>query len=294
MRKLVLVLGLMANSLWPGEGEKSAAFLKLGAGARPGGMGGAYCAIADDSSANYWNPAGLTQLSQKEGSFMYHCPMSEVDGLSYSNLNLALPQGNQGFGVSLVYLGYGSEKGYDRDKKPINDWSASDLAISGSYARKINKSLSLGASLKAIMMKIEDESAKAFCLDSGILYKDAYPNLNLAAVIKNLGTKPKFISEKFSLPLSLRLGAAYNLQNTPIPLLIGLDTNISPFSISLGLEGKIYQNFSLRLGYSNSQDEGPGITAGFGLQQSNFGIDYAIKPFGELGLSHYISLKAGF
>ncbi|MDI6752590.1 MAG: hypothetical protein QME07_07080, partial [bacterium] len=98
MKKLtvVLVMGMVlgAGAYASEKGEKSAAFLKMGAGARASGMAGAYCAIADDSSACYWNPAGLVQLSQKEGSFMYHQPMTEVKGLSYSNINLAVPFGN--------------------------------------------------------------------------------------------------------------------------------------------------------------------------------------------------------
>ena len=104
---MVLGQGAYANN----AGEKAAAFLKLGAGARANAMAGAYCAIADDSSACYWNPAGLTQLDQREASFMYLKPMSDVDGLGYSNINVALPN----MGVSLVYLGYGQTKEYDKD-----------------------------------------------------------------------------------------------------------------------------------------------------------------------------------
>ncbi|RLE58391.1 MAG: hypothetical protein DRJ35_07975, partial [Thermoprotei archaeon] len=34
-------------------------FLTIGPGARPAGMGEAFCAVADDPTATYWNPAGL-------------------------------------------------------------------------------------------------------------------------------------------------------------------------------------------------------------------------------------------
>jgi len=290
---LVLVLGLFLGQVavyGKDAGEKSAAFLKLGAGARANAMAGAYCAIADDSSACYWNPAGLVQLKDREASFMYYKPMTEVNGLGYSNINVALPN----MGASLVYLGYGQEKGYDKEENPTEDWSASDMALSGSYAKKINKNLSVGGTLKAISMKIDDSSANAFCLDGGILYKNYYPGLNLAAVLTNLGTKPKFIDQADPLPLSLRLGSAYTLpkRSLPFPTLISLDTNLSPFYVALGIESKISPIFSARLGYaSGPADEGSGITAGFGLSQSTFGLDYAIRPYGELGLSHYISLS---
>lgn len=40
-------------------GTTVAQFLKIGAGARPISMGGAYTALADDINSIYWNPAGL-------------------------------------------------------------------------------------------------------------------------------------------------------------------------------------------------------------------------------------------
>ena len=45
-------------------------FLTLGVGARPLSMGGSFTAIADDSTATYWNPAGLAQLTHAEMTFM--------------------------------------------------------------------------------------------------------------------------------------------------------------------------------------------------------------------------------
>ena len=293
---IVLVLGMVLGQGAYGNnaGEKAAAFLKLGQGARANGMAGAYSAIADDSSACYWNPAGLVQLDQNEALFMYLRPMTEVDGLAYSNINMVLPSVNEAYGVSLVYLGYGKNKGYDNKGKQANDWSASDMAISGSYAKRINQRLSVGASLKAIQLKIDDKGAQAICLDGGILYKDYYPNLNLAAVLTNLGTKPKFETEGDPLPLSLRLGGAYK-KNLKFPAIIAFDTNLSPFYVALGIESQISPIFSARAGYaSGPAKEGPGLTAGFGIIKQSLSLDYAIRPYGELGLSHYICLSSKF
>ncbi|MBU2461953.1 hypothetical protein KKH65_03645, partial [bacterium] len=156
---------------------------------------------------------------------------------------------------------------------------------------------SVGGTLKAILMKIDDSSANAFCLDAGLLYKDYYPNLNLAAVLTNLGTKPKFVSQSDPLPLSIRLGSAYNLpKSLPIPLLIALDTNLSPLYVALGIEGQISPIFSARAGYaSGPADEGSGLTAGIGITiKPTLSLDYAIRPYSELGLSHYISLSTRF
>jgi hypothetical protein len=67
--KSIAVLTVSLGSVLPA----SAYFEKggvAGIGARPLGMGGAFCTIADDSNAVYYNPAGLIQVFQPEVSGM--------------------------------------------------------------------------------------------------------------------------------------------------------------------------------------------------------------------------------
>lgn len=52
-------------------GDYAASFLEIGVGARSLGMGGAFCSIADDESAFYWNPAGLGFIDHITISGMY-------------------------------------------------------------------------------------------------------------------------------------------------------------------------------------------------------------------------------
>ena len=52
-------------------GTTVADFLNIGIGARASGMGGAFTGLADDASAIYWNPGGLTQLQRPETMGMY-------------------------------------------------------------------------------------------------------------------------------------------------------------------------------------------------------------------------------
>jgi hypothetical protein len=49
----------------------TAAFLDGGWGARPVGMGGAFSALADDTNAPLFNPAGLSQLQWNQATAMY-------------------------------------------------------------------------------------------------------------------------------------------------------------------------------------------------------------------------------
>jgi len=47
-------------------------FLKIGVGGRAASMGEAFVAVANDASALYWNPAGITQLEKKASHFLTH------------------------------------------------------------------------------------------------------------------------------------------------------------------------------------------------------------------------------
>lgn len=94
--------------------------LGMGIGARAIGLGGAFVALADDASAIFWNPAGLTQLKQHEIMFMGDMP----DELSYSALVLK-PKGDDEnswhlrLGVAVINrLRYRAE----------GDWGASGFA----------------------------------------------------------------------------------------------------------------------------------------------------------------------
>lgn len=53
------------------RGTSSLQFLKIGSGARATGMGESFVAVANDISALYWNPAGITQFSENGLTFSH-------------------------------------------------------------------------------------------------------------------------------------------------------------------------------------------------------------------------------
>ena len=66
--------------------------IPIGAGARALGMGGAFTAVADDATANTWNPAGMAQLERPElsinGGWYYRS--SSADGSSNQQSDVAI------------------------------------------------------------------------------------------------------------------------------------------------------------------------------------------------------------
>jgi len=65
-RFVVFCLGLLSLAASAHAVNYTNQVLQIGVGARALGMGGAYVAIADDSTATYWNPAGLTSIQHME------------------------------------------------------------------------------------------------------------------------------------------------------------------------------------------------------------------------------------
>lgn len=68
---LFLILLLLAASAALTAGRYAGDFMMVGAGVRSLGMGGAFASLADDGSAMYWNPAGISQIRKSEVSVMH-------------------------------------------------------------------------------------------------------------------------------------------------------------------------------------------------------------------------------
>ncbi len=106
---LPLVIAFALPALPAAATDKYAGeFLRVGAGARAVGMGGAFLAVADDATAGYWNPAGLVYLERKSLQYMHS--EEQHSQVAYDFLGLVLPQGGEpgkrsALGISLIRLG---------------------------------------------------------------------------------------------------------------------------------------------------------------------------------------------
>jgi tetratricopeptide (TPR) repeat protein len=285
------------------EGTTGANFLKLKVGARGVGMGGAFCGVADDVGAIYWNPGGLGQLERKEVSFMY---LKWWEGINYQFLGYAHPLGRNGvLGGSVNYLTISDIDGYSEGGMPSNNLTAYDLAVTLSYSRKLmgNKKISEqwktglfgGINVKFIQEKLDDKSAVAYALDIGSLYKTPVENLSFGFNVQNLGGEIKFVKEGDKLPLNIKLGTGYRLLNGDI--LLALDYNLPADNdgyINMGVEYWLWDIISLRMGYGSNNEVEKGISYGLGMNNGEIGIDYAFEPYGILGDTHRVSLSWRF
>lgn len=140
MKKLlsILLLFLFINSFDLKAQSLSSvpgSFVDIGFGARPVGMGFAYVGLADDEYAGYWNPAGLTQMSQFGVSFTHTNQLQLIPYDFFSGAAPLKPIGEnikQAVGLTVISSG---------------DLALNEVSIHANYAISY-KSLSLGFGLK--------------------------------------------------------------------------------------------------------------------------------------------------
>ncbi|MCR4295433.1 MAG: PorV/PorQ family protein, partial [Elusimicrobia bacterium] len=205
--KLLPALALLLGAASVRAAE-TAAFLDIGVGARGIGMGGAHTALADDSSAVYWNPAGLARLEQREVS-VSHAELglgTREDFLAYAH---PTPRGT--LAAAMTYLSQGSIGGRDAGGRPTGDFQASDAAFAGAYGVKTEVA-DLGVSVKYLRSHIASSEAQGVAADLGA--RRAYDGLRpgkllLGAAVRNMGPGLKYENQRNDLPLRLAGGAAY-------------------------------------------------------------------------------------
>ena len=292
MKKLIItacLFLLVCGPVLAAAGSTGANFLKMGGTARARGMGDAYIALTDDSSAVFWNPAGLAKLPFTEIQYMYNQWFVDI---SHQYFDAAFPTDNGTFGGSYSLLDSGNIQGYDAGGMRTMTFKAQDTALTFSWARKMNERFRLGLSAKSITEKLEDHQAISTALDLGLLY-DFSPEFTLGAAIKNVGPPLKFITEDTPLPQSFGLGLAFwRRMFSDDELSLATDYvsySDSTSALNLGLEYLYKGLLALRFGSA-----GGNLRAGLGIWSANYGVDYAYLAQNDLGAVHQVSLAYSF
>jgi DNA uptake protein ComE-like DNA-binding protein len=267
------------------------AFQDTGWGARAGGMGNCFTAIANDSSAPLWNPAGIAQLKTIGTTFLYNKLFAGLEGVNISQMfgSLVYPLESGAIGFTVTDF---SLLGYYRE----NTFAAS-YAYNLIEPLKLKFPLIVGGSLKYMThgytldsrtQSTNDPvfaktSAGGFTPDIGILVKPG--RLSVGVSMLNVFQPDVGLKSEDKVPSVLKCGAAFKLGNfswferiTPVAELTyrkpaGSDADVK---LAGGIELWLKNIIALRAGGNDRE-----ITAGFSYLRS-FGesgvqLDYAFS-----------------
>ncbi|HKQ20021.1 MAG TPA: PorV/PorQ family protein [Candidatus Eisenbacteria bacterium] len=299
LRIVALVLALTISTLFARDaaaaaGETGFAFLKLGVGARPMGMGSAYVAIADDATATYWNPAGLASLNGTQITAMHN---EWIQDFRQEFVAVGTKFGPGAIGFSFVGF-YTTELERRTDTGVLTGhFGFNDVAITGAYGLNVTHGLDVGVGARYLREMIDVDDASTVIFDLGGRYRVADTGLALAVAAQNLGGDPVMLREKTPLPTNVRAGAAFS---RPMASLHGKGTltaevrkaRAEDARFHLGGEFDYKERVALRIGGKFGYDE-EDLSFGLGFTQSRIRLDYALVPLSsDLGTTHFFSLSA--
>ena len=303
-------------------------FLSVSTDARASAMGEANTALHTNSSAMFYNPAGMANLSKNfDVSFGQTSWIADINYMHAAAAYVPFGDLNWGvIGVSVMAVDYGDLQGTIRASNEqgyldVGKFSPVGFMVGIGYAKMLSEKFSIGGNIKYVKQSIgtgitgfsgegdiaeSDLSAEAAAFDFGVIYWTGYKSLNIGMSIRNFSQEIKFIDEGFQLPLTFKLGASINAVD-----FTDLDAEMHSFIVSvdashprdfkeqvfLGGEYMFMKTFSVRAGYSFPQDE-RGFSAGIGVQHDLAGLflalDYAYAPFGVFDNVHRITFNLGY
>lgn len=201
-KKFIFVLFIISLSYGVDKtGTTAAKFLSINVGSQAVGMGGAFTSIANDATAMYWNPAGLSYNKTKDVYFNHSNWIADI-AFDYFGVTIPLTGSNViGFNITSVTMDdmeltrYGNEDTGET-------FSAGDYAVGVTYAMNLTDRFSIGFNVKYIQEIIANNHAKGVALDVGTLFTTPY-GFRLGTSISNFGPKMRMTGDDLLVPVDV-------------------------------------------------------------------------------------------
>jgi hypothetical protein len=314
-------------------GTAAAQFLKIGVGARAAGMGDTFAGIANDATALYWNPAGITNIKTMDVAFSHSSWLGEM---SHNFAGAVIPLSEvDHIGLSLISLTTSEQEVTTVDQPDGTGvfYNVNDLALGLTYTRALTNRFSVGLTAKYIQQDAYNESASTFAIDLGTYLHTGFHNLVIAMNVSNFGGNmqldgrdliiladinkaiggeynpdSRLKTEPWTLPLNFRVGIAMDIVGGGESILPseshrftmavdGNHPNDNNERLNIGGEYSWRETFFARAGYKLNYDI-ERWTFGTGLRMSIGGqevaFDYALVDYNDFGKVSRFSLELKF
>ncbi|MFA6548381.1 MAG: S-layer homology domain-containing protein [Candidatus Margulisiibacteriota bacterium] len=311
---LLLTATLLIASVAVADVTITSDITRMAVGARPLGMGKAFVSIADDISALYLNPAGLSQL---EALQLMSTSGRFVNQVNYLTFAAAAPTkfgyfgiGYTGAGMSfssaaldLVEISTGEYRVIPSTTESVS-YTYNNSAVSLAYSLPLRNNLSIGTALNIFGETLDGSTAgtaSGLDLDVGVLFK---PNsiLSLGFLGKSvlpfsMGGKMRWgSSREEAIPSAFSFGGSLKT-NFMRETVLGADYEMCPTQPNVpgfwhaGIEVRPSPIFTVRGGIDQDvigSGTGTGLetynnpTFGVSLKASDFRFDYAFHKYNDL------------
>lgn len=275
-------------------------FLGVETGARPAGMSGAFTAVADDANAVRWNPAGMRQLPRSEGTFAQRSFFGDLRLYEFDFVRHFGSRWSGGVGASM--LDYGKIEHVNNGGEGTGDpYGARDLLVSFAGARDapfdlLGGRVRLGGAVRVIHRELERESADGLAVDAAGHWE--LDRWRLGAALQNLGPGVGFHAERNGLPVTLRLGAAYEPVDRVVLAADAVQRHEGNPSFRAGGEviaARVqWTDLIVRTGFSTTEGAEHGVSAGIGIVGLNWEFAYSWKALGDLDFGHWVGITYRF
>lgn len=289
-------------------GQSGWQFLKINGDPRQAALGGSFMATSNpNANVVFGNPALMAWIENYDIQFNNVAWLADI---KYTSLAVAKSfEGIGTFAISYVGLDYGDipetihtalQGGGTVPFVTGETFSARDIALGISYAKRITEQLALGGSARYLSEEIAGTGMSNWALDFSTIYYTGLRSLRIAITARNFGPDAHLVGYSEDLqsepvdirmPLELRGGIAYDW----------LDGSTTPHFLTTILEGRVpsdgvekihigseytYSNlFSVRGGYRFNYDE-EGLTLGLGFHfpvgSFDCSLNYAYLDYGAL------------
>ncbi len=305
-------------------GKYAGEFMAIGVGGRALALGSAFVGLADDVTAGYWNPAGLSRISYPQLGLMHDERFAGLVNYDYGGL--AMPLGpSSTLGLSVIRLGVDNipdtrNAGIDAFGNPLppEEWenfagidparitwfNSADWAVYFSYSRRVSPVFSYGANIKFIRRDNGGASATGIGFDVGALA--VIERLTLGVNVQDVtSTLVAWNSgrNEFIIP-TLKIGGSYaaEILGQRLSPVADVDVrfegrgsaanlNLGPvsFDFHAGMEFAFREIAALRVGYTDIGS----VTMGAGVRLPKITLDYSFSKFDsgeQLGNTHRVSI----